>query len=368
MNAMEERVEEPAARKRDRSAPDQPISIYEVHLDSWMRVPEEGNRPLTCSEIAPKLAQHLQRLNFTHVQLLLPAPAVPRDLPILLEYLEQNNLGVIVRSADTTIHAGKATPEGETRLGKHVYQCDFSWSERVAAYFATDPHHRPAYQGQLTSRDSFEFSNSILPLSHRLVTSPRPSLLRLMPGDPWKKFANLRLLLAYTYLMPGKKLLFMGTEFAQENAWRPDTSLDWHLVREGGFHAQFMNWTAKLNHFYRTEPALHETDSDRAGFAWIDTSDAASNVISFLRQDAGGRDLALAVLNFAPVPRQNYRVGVPLGGYWRERLNSDAVEFGGSGQGNLGGVEAAPFGWNFQPHSLFLTVPPLGCLVLKGPA
>jgi 1,4-alpha-glucan branching enzyme len=258
--------------------------------------------------------------------------------------------------------------DGETLLFDFGYMWDAAWSEETCTYFSLDPIQRKYRQAQFVWRDGYACSaNYILPLSGALVTRPRQSLWTIMPGDVWQKFAHLRLLFAYQYLLPGKKLVFMGNEFGQQNPWRPETSLDWHLLQEGGFHGQLMNWVANLNHFYRDEGALFQTDARAAGFQWVDTSDAPSSVISFLRRNANGHEVLLAVLNFTPVPRYNYRVGVPKGGFWEETLNSDALEFGGSGQGNLGGVEAAPFGWNFQSHSLIITLPPLGAVVFRAP-
>ena len=146
----------------------------------------------------------------------------------------------------------------------------------------------------------------------------------------------------------------------------PATSLDWHLVRPENLHGRLQHWVADLNRLYRGEPALHQTGAKNDGFAWIDTGDAEQSVISFLRRSATGQEIILAVFNFTPVPRHNYRVGAPLAGFWTEVLNSDALEYGGSGQGNLGGVEAAPFGWQRQSHSLFLTLPPLAAVFFKA--
>jgi len=359
-------------------APDSPIAIYQVHLDSWMRVPEEESRPLTYFEIAPKLAEHAAALQFTHVQLHSPDETDTAGLRFLTEILHRHNLGVIVETfrpfklspaRENGFSADGESLDGETHLGEHLYHWDRSWAEEIISYFATDPLYRKYRQHQFTHRDNYEFGcNYILPLSHQLATRHGRSLLGTMPGDPWRQFANLRLLFAYQYLIPGKKLIFMGSEFGQQNPWRYDTSLDWHLVDTVSYHGKTLGWVANLNRFYRHETALHQTDSRSTGFQWIDTSDAASSVISFLRRSADGDSLLLAVLNFTPVPRHNYRVGVPRGGYWSEVLNSDAVEFGGSGQGNLGGVEAAPLGWNFKSHSLMLTLPPLAAIVLKAPA
>jgi 1,4-alpha-glucan branching enzyme len=365
MSALDQ-IELPAAR----GAPDQPISIYEVHLPSWRRVPEEQNRPLTASEIAPQLADYVNYMNFTHVQFRSPGDPEPQELGFLTDFLRRRNVGVILETSQPfNSPADGQCVDGKTLLAGYGYQWNTMWAEELTAYLGLDPLRRKSHQGQFTRRDSYSLSaNYILPLSHQLVTRPRPSLLTSMPGDEWQKFANLRLLFAYLYLFPGKKLVFMGNEFGQQNSWRPGTSLDWHLIGETNFHGKLGNWVATLNRCCRGEPALHQTDSASGGFQWVDTSDAASSVISFLRRDADGREALLAVFNFTPMPRHNYRVGAPKGGFWTEKLNSDAVEFGGSGQGNLGGVEAAPFGWNFQSHSLMLTLPPLAAILLKAPA
>jgi 1,4-alpha-glucan branching enzyme len=186
-----------------------------------------------------------------------------------------------------------------------------------------------------------------------------------MPGDEWQKNANLRLLYGYMYAMPGKKLLFMGDEFGQQSEWHHDASLQWDLLEQPA-HSSMQRWVSNLNHFYSGERALHEFDCDPAGFEWIDANDSDDCVLSFLRKSKSGSDLILVVCNFTPVPRQNYHVGVPRGGYWREILNSDAVEHGGSGQGNLGGVEANPIGYHGRPHAVNLTLPPLGVVFLKS--
>lgn len=367
---------EQLAERAATNAPDQPISIYEVHMPSWMRVPEEENRSLSFFEIAPKLSGHAKFMNFTHVQLHAPGYTDPRGIDFLIDHMHKQELGVILdtggpmetsTSKRNGISADGQYVEGQTHIFGYDYKRDDGWAEDTAAYFATDPLYRKFRQNQFRRRDSYAFdANYILPLSHQLVTRPRQSLFAIMPGDMWQKFANLRLLFAYTYLLPGKKLIFMGDEFGQQNPWLPETSLDWHLLKETSPHNKLMNWVSNLNRFYREEHALCETDSISAGFQWIDTSDAASSVISFLRQNPDTGEVMLAVLNFTPVPRHNYRVGVPRDGFWTEALNSDAVEYGGSGQGNFGGMEAAPFGWNFQSHSLMVTLPPLGAVVFKG--
>lgn len=383
MNAAEEVTESLPAGDIDQAAvraalcaPDQPISIYEVHMPSWMRVPEEDNRSLSFFEIAPKLADHATFMGFTHVQLHAPGYTDPKGLQFLVDYLHQRDLGVILDSDPPAnvppgfadIPADGECHEGHTALFGCDYHWDFEWALEACDYFHLDPIQRKNHQAFFWRRDHYAFNaNYILPLADGLVTPPRPSLLATMPGDDWQKFANLRLLFACTYLLPGKKLVFMGDEFGQRNPWRPETSLDWHLLNGPGFHHPLMDWVAFLNRSYRGESALYQTDSSAAGFQWIDNSDAERSVISFLRKSADHDAAILVVLNCTPVPRRNYRVGVPRNGYWKEILNSDALEYGGSGQGNLGGVEAAPFGWNFQSHSLILTLPPLAAIALKAP-
>ena len=380
MNAVEQTGTQDPQRRQPpagASAPDQPISIYQVHLASWMRVPEEQNRPLSGAEIAPKLAAHAGSMQFTHIQIRPIAGLDPQEIGRLIDHLHQRDLGVIletspplsgVKSADSNDAGDGLCADGETRLSNYSYQWDRQWVEEISAYFALDPINRSARQGQFRNRDRYAFgANYILPLSHLLVTHPRPSLLAAMPGDVWQKFANLRLLFAYMFLLPGKKLVFMGNEFGQQNPWQPETSLDWHLLNGGSLHDQLMHCVANLNRFYRGERALHQTDAWAQGFQWIDTADADLSVVAFLRRNADQNEVLLAVLNFTPVPRHNYRVGAPQGGFWSEVFNSDALEFGGSGQGNLGGVEASPFGWHFQSHSLMLTLPPLAAIVLRQP-
>jgi 1,4-alpha-glucan branching enzyme len=242
---------------------------------------------------------------------------------------------------------------------------DMGWMHDTLSYMAADPVHRRWAHRNLTFRPLYAFSeNFLLPLSHDEVVHGKGSLLGKMPGDEWQKFANLRLLLAYQTAQPGKKLLFMGGEFGQWREWSHDRSLDWHLL-ELAPHRGVQQWMKDLNRIYREERAMHERDTDPAGFEWIDANDAEHSVASFLRRGNDPSDLVLAVFNFTPVPRHNYRVGVPAGGFWKEVLNGDAREFGGSGQGNLGGVEAAPIRSHGRSHSLNLTLPPLAALFLR---
>jgi len=206
--------------------------------------------------------------------------------------------------------------------------------------------------------------NFILPLSHDEVVHGKGSLLAMMPGDDWQKFANLRLLLAYMYAQPGKKLLFMGGEFGQRQEWNHDGSLDWHLSQYDR-HAGLQRLVEDLNRLYCSEPALHELDCNPAGFEWIDCNDAEASILSFIRRGKSTDDPLVVLCNFTPVPRYNYRVGVPRGDFWQEILNSDSKDYWGSGQGNLGIVEAAPLPSHGRPYSLNLTLPPLGAIFLK---
>jgi len=490
------------SRANSRSAP---WSVYEVHLGSWMRVPEEGDRWLTYRELAPRLADYAHRLGFTHVEFMPVmehpfygswgyqstgyfAPTSrygsPQDFMFLVDHLHQHGIGVIldwVPSHFPSDEFGLQLFDGthlyehaDPRLGVHpdwgssifnygrnevrgfllssalywlnhyhadglrvdavasmlyldysrkpgqwlpnkfggrenleavdflrrfnieVYKehpdvqtiaeestawplvsrptylgglgfgmkWDMGWMHDTLAYMSKDPVHRRFDHNQLTFRMLYAFTeNYMLPLSHDEVVHGKGSLLAKMPGDDWQKFANMRLLLAYMYALPGKKLLFMGIEFGQWSEWNHEASLDWHLVDET-MHDGLSRWTGDLNRVLREEKPLHELDFDPAGFAWIDASDSEQSVISFLRRSTKD-ELLLAVFNFTPVPRYNYQVGAPLPGRWLELLNSDAPIYGGSGQGNLGAVDAAPIGRHGHLHSLNLTLPPLGAVFLK---
>jgi 1,4-alpha-glucan branching enzyme len=495
------------ATRQRRNARDAPISVYEMHLGSWMRVPEEGNRSLSYRELAPRLLAHLQRMGFTHVQFLPVmehpfygswgyqttgyfAPTsrygTPQDFMFLIDQLHQHDIGVFldwVPSHFPTDEHGLAYFDGSHlyehadpqkgyhpdwhsyifNFGRHevrsfllssacywldqyhadglrvdavasmlyldysrqtgewipnqyggrenleaidflrhfnqaVYQgfpdvqtiaeestdwpmvsrptyvgglgfgmkWDMGWMHDTLQYMSQDPVHRKYHHNQLTFRQIYAFSeNFMLPLSHDEVVYGKGSLLGKMPGDDWQKFANLRLLYGYMYAQPGKKLLFMGAELAQWSEWDHESSLQWHLMDDNR-HDQIRRWVDELNWFYRREPALHELDLDPAGFAWIDANDAENSALSFIRKGTNTRDIILALCNFTPVPRQNYRVGVPRGGYWQEVMNSDAREYGGSGQGNIGGVDATPVPLHGHNQSLTVTLPPLSVLFFKN--
>jgi 1,4-alpha-glucan branching enzyme len=478
------------------------MAIYEVHAGSWMRVPEENNRPLTFRELAPRLADYVKQAGFTHVEFLplmehpfygswgyqvtgFFAPTSryggPQDLMFLIDYLHSHGIGVIfdwvpahfptdehgliyfdgthlyehadpqqrihpdwhsaifnygrheVRSflisnalfwldryhvdglrvdavasmlyLDYSRKPGQWVPNrfgGREnleaigllrRFNQEVYQAypdvqtiaeestawpmvsrptylgglgfgykwDLGWMHDTLKYLARDPVHRSHHHNELTFRSLYAYSeNFVLPLSHDEVVHGKGSLFSKMPGDQWQKFANLRLLFGYQYAQPGKKLIFMGSEFGQEQEWHHDHSLDWHLLDQPA-HQGLQVWVRDLNRLYRAVPALHRGDCRTDGFEWIDCSDSAASILSFLRMN--GRP-ALIVCNFTPVPRDCYRVGVPVGGRWREALNSDAAVYGGSGLGNLGTVDAQNMPFHGRPYSLCLTLPPLTILFL----
>jgi 1,4-alpha-glucan branching enzyme len=493
-------------KRSTRNALDAPVSVYEVHLGSWRRVPEEGNRSLSYRELASKLADYVKQLGFTHVEFLPVmehpfygswgyqttgyfAPTsrygTPQDFMYLVDYLHQHDIGVIldwvpshfpndehglgyfdgthlyehgdprqgihpdwnslifnygrheVRSfllssalfwldkyhidglridaVASMLYLDYGHKEDEwipnqyggrenldaisflRRLNQVVYQekpdvqtiaeestawpmvsrptyigglgfglkWDMGWMHDTLDYITKDPVYRKYRHNDLTFRTIYAFfENFILPLSHDEVTHGKGSLLGKMPGDDWQKFANLRALLGYMYAQSGKKLLFMGAEIGQWREWIHDESMEWHLLQYQR-HSGLQRWVSDLNNLYREQPALYELDFDQAGFEWIDCNDVEGSTISFLRKGRTVDNVIAVVSNFTPVPRRNYRIGVPQAGFWRELLNSDAKEYGGSGQGNLGGVEAAPIPLQGRPYSLTITLPPLAVVFLK---
>jgi 1,4-alpha-glucan branching enzyme len=493
-------------RRRKQDVRNGPISIYEVHLGSWMRVPEDGFRSLSYREIAPKLAEHVKRLGMTHVELMPVmdhpffgswgyqvtgyfAPSArygtPQDLMYLIDVLHQHGIGVIldwvpahfpkdgfslgyfdgthlyehadsrqrehpewgtliynygrheVRSFLTSSamfwldryhadglrvdgvssmlyldygrgpgqwlpnqHGGRENLEavdflrhlngtvraqhpdvltiaeestawprvtGPSHLGGLGFDLkwDMGWMHDTLHYLQLGPIHRKYHHNELTFRRVYAYSERyVLPLSHDEVVYGKGSLLRKMPGDDWQRFANLRLLYAYMFAIPGKPLLFMGGELGQWNEWNHDSSNDWH-VAEQPLHAGLPRLLGELNRVKRENPALYQLDFEPEGFDWIDANDSEQSTLSFLRYGADRSRSVAAVFNFTPVPRHNYRVGVPGDGFWEELLNTDAKEFGGSGQGNQGGMNAAPVGSHGKPFSLNLTLPPLGAVFLR---
>jgi 1,4-alpha-glucan branching enzyme len=494
------------ARRGEQNSLKAAQAIYEVHLGSWMRMPEENNRPLTYRETAPRLAEYVVRMGFTHVEFLPVmehpfygswgyqttgyfAPTsrygTPQDFMYLVDYLHQHGIGVILdwvpshfpsdghglayfdgthlyEHADSRqgfhpdwktfifnygraevrsflmssamfwldkYHADglrvdavasmlyldysrkqgewipnkfggrenleaidflrrfnqevfKEHPEIQTTaeestswpmVSKPVYlgglgfgmKWDMGWMHDTLKYFHNDPIHRKYHHNLLTFRMLYSWhENFVLPLSHDEVVHGKGSLIGKMPGDEWQKFANLRLLFGYMYAQPGKKLLFMGCEFAQVREWAHDFSLEWDVTKYP-VHRGVQAWMEQLNRFYRNERAMHVLDNDPAGFEWVDVNDNANSTISLLRKSENANETVLGVFNFTPVPRVGYRVGVPHGGYWREMLNSDAREYAGSGMGNLGGVQAEEIAEHGRPFSLKLTLPPLAALFFK---
>ena len=494
--------------RRQRHGLDAPITIYEVHAGSWRRVPEERNRSLTYRELAAALADYVQSMGFTHVELtpVMEHPfygswgyettgyfaptsryGTPQDFMALIDHLHQHGIGVILdwvpshfpsdehglayfdgthlyehgdprqgihpewnsfifnygrhevrsflisnalfwlhryhadglrvdavasmlyldygrkagewipnkyggrenleavaflrqfneevfkRHPDVQTSAEESTAWPQVSRPTYVgglgfgFKWDMGWMHDTLSYMAHDPIYRKFVHSQLTFRQVYAFSeNFVLPLSHDEVVYGKGSLLRKMPGDDWRKFANLRLLFGYMYTQPGKKLLFMGGEIGQWDEWNHESSLQWYLL-DSLPHQGLQRWVRDLNTWYRGEPGLHQLDSDPAGFAWIDCRDADASVLTYLRR---GKDAAAALViacNFTPVPRYNYRIGVPAVGYWREVMNSDAPLYGGSGQGNLGGVDAAPVACHSHFQSINVTLPPLGMVAFKAP-
>ena len=276
--------------------------------------------------------------------------------------------GVVTIAEESTAWPGVSRPTWLGGLG-FGFKWNMGWMNDTLAYFREDPVHRPWHHHRLTFGLLYAFAeNFVLPLSHDEVVHGKGSLIRRMPGDDWQRFANLRAYLAFMWLQPGKKLLFMGSEFGQWNEWNHDRSLDWHLLDDpgqGGRHRGLQTCVADLNRLLRSRPALHQQDCEPPGFAWIDCQDASQSVLAWLRRGHRDQDCVLAISHFTPVPRHGYRVGVPWAGRWIERLNTDAEVYGGSGLGNLGGVEAEAVPWQGQPASVVLTLPPLAVLLLE---
>jgi len=290
-----------------------------------------------------------------------------------IEFLRQLNEEVYEQYPDVQTYAEEST--SWPMVSRPVYlgglgfgmKWDMGWMHDTLEYFSKDPIHRRFHHNNLTFRMLYAFhENFVLPLSHDEVVYGKGSLVNKMPGDEWQKFANLRALFGYMFAQPAKKLIFMGGEFGQWNEWNASQSLDWHLT-EYPFHSGLQRWIYDLNYFYRTEPALHECDFSPQGFEWVDCGDSTHSVISLLRKDSSAKNMVLVVCNFTPVPRCNYRVGVPRAGVWKESLNSDSKHYHGSGQGNLGDVEAStviPF--HGRPYSVNLTLPPLSVVFFSN--
>ncbi len=488
------------------NALDAPMSIYELHLGSWRRNPQEGNRFLTYRELAETLVPYLLEMGFTHVEFL-PfmehpfygswgyqvtgyfAPSrrfgSPQDLMFLIDTLHQNNIGVIldwvpahfpndkhglaefdgaplfeyadpqkgfhpdwntcifdfgrhevqsflmssacfwldkyhldglrIDAVASMLYLDYSRKAGEwtanqyggrenlealaliKKLNETIYlnfpdvqviaeestawpmvsrptylgglgfgmKWKMGWMHDTLSYLGKDPIYRKFEHHQLTFSIDYAFSeNFVLPLSHDEVVHGKGALIDRMPGNDWERFAQLRLLYGYMYGHPGKKLLFMGCEFAQRREWDHESSLDWHLL-EHKSHQGIQRWVKDLNHLYRSETALHQQDFSAAGFEWIDCADRNQSVLAFLRKSHDPQDMLLFLCHFTPELRRDYRIGVPFGGSWQEVLNSDSTHYDGGGQGNLGCVEATDSAAHNKPYSIVLNLPPLAVLVLK---
>ena len=284
----------------------------------------------------------------------------------LNESVYRDHPGVQVIAEESTAWPQVSRPVYAGGLGFGL-KWNMGWMHDTLDYMAVDPLYRTYHHHRLTFSIVYAFhENFVLPLSHDEVVYGKRSLLEKMPGDDWQKFANLRLLFGYMWTHPGKKLLFMGGEIGVRREWSHEDAIDWGLA-EHPLHAGVRLWLGDLNALYRTQPALYRHDFDPSGFAWIDCNDARTSVISYMRYGGENTKPILVVCNFTPVPQHNYVLGVPFDGYWRELLNSDATRYGGSGMGNLGGVETNPVPAHGHMRSLTLTLPPLGVLIFGGP-
>ena len=284
-----------------------------------------------------------------------------------IEFLRALNTGIYADHPDVQVIAEESTafpgvsrPVDAGGVGFGL-KWDMGWMHDTLQYLARDPIHRRHHHDELTFRSVYAFTeNFMLPLSHDEVVHGKRSLLEKMPGDDWQRFANLRLLYGYQFGQPGKKLLFMGDELAERREWNHDGSVDWGLLTHAA-HSGMLSWVADLNRLHRSQRALHEWDCEPRGFTWTQPNEPDSSLVSFLRMAPTGPPV-LVICNFTPIPRSNVLVGVPQGGYWQELLNSDAASYGGSGWGNLGGVEAQPVPAHGMPWTLTVTIPPLACL------
>jgi 1,4-alpha-glucan branching enzyme len=281
----------------------------------------------------------------------------------LNELVHAREPGVVSAAEESTAWPGVSRPTYLGGLG-FGFKWNMGWMHDTLDYFQRNPVYRSYHHHQLTFSLVYAFSeNFILPLSHDEVVHGKGSLLTKMPGDRWQQLANLRSLYAYMWAHPGKKLLFMGGELAQEQEWSHDRSLDWHLL-ESPEHGGVQALVRELNRLYRNEPALWEVDFEPAGFRWLEPNDAAGNVLAFARLSQDGSRVVVCVCNFSPVPRHGYRVGMPRAGAWREALNTDSSYYGGSNVGNLGTIEAEAVPWHDQEYSAEVTLPPLGVVWL----
>jgi 1,4-alpha-glucan branching enzyme len=281
------------------------------------------------------------------------------------EAVRQHSPDVMTIAEESTAWPLVSRPTSAGGLG-FTFKWNMGWMHDVLEYMGKDPVHRQYHHRNLTFGLLYAWSeNFILPLSHDEVVHGKRSLRYKMPGDDWQGFANLRLLYAFMYGYPGKKLLFMGNDFGQTAEWNHEQSLDWHLLQEGPYHRGVQRLVQDLNHLYQTRSALHQLDGDPLGFQWITCDDAEQSVVAFLRRAKNPDDCFLVVCNFTPVPRYDYRIGAPSAGYWQEVINTDGEMYGGGNLGNNGGVWTDAVAAHEHPQSLLLTLPPLAALYLQ---
>ncbi|HET6201080.1 MAG TPA: 1,4-alpha-glucan branching protein GlgB [Candidatus Acidoferrales bacterium] len=282
----------------------------------------------------------------------------------LNEVVHTRQPGTLMIAEESTSWPSVSRPTYAGGLGFDL-KWNMGWMNDTLRYFALDPIHRKFHHGELTFSMLYAFNeNFILPLSHDEVVHGKHSLIAKMPGDDMHKFANLRLLYGYFYAHPGKKLLFMGLEIAQWNEWWENTSIDWHLLQYAP-HQGIQRLVKDLNHLYAKEPALHEVEFEWQGFEWLEVHDADASVLAFLRRGRRPEDFLAVVCNFTPVSREDYRLGVPEPGFYREILNTDSAYYSGGDVGNIGGVRAEPIPWSGRPHSIKIKLPPLSVLYFK---
>jgi 1,4-alpha-glucan branching enzyme len=288
-----------------------------------------------------------------------------------MEFLRQLNVqthaqspGSVTVAEESTAWPGVTRPVHLGGLG-FTYKWNMGWMHDMLVYASKDPVHRRWAHNDLTFSLLYAFTeNFILPFSHDEVVHGKRAMLDKMPGDIWQKCATLRALYGYMFGHPGKKLMFMGSEFAQWREWHHDESLDWHLLQYAD-HRAMQQWVRDLNRTLAEQPALHQVDFDHTGFEWLDCSDFESSVVSFIRRAHDRSDFVVVAVNFTPVPRHGYVIGVPEPGRYVELLNSDAEIYGGSNLGNGGALHSEPVPAHGRPHRLSLVLPPLGCLMLK---
>jgi 1,4-alpha-glucan branching enzyme len=271
--------------------------------------------------------------------------------------------GATTVAEESTAWPGVSRPVYAGGLG-FGYKWNMGWMNDTLRYIAQDPIHRRYHHNMLTFGLIYAFhENFVLPISHDEVVHGKGSLIAKMPGDRWQRFANLRAYYGFMWTHPGKKLIFMGCEFAQEREWNHDIGLDWQLL-DDPMHSGIQHLVRDLNQLLRATPALYEIDFEPAGFTWVDGGNALESTLSYIRRGNNPDDLALIVCNFTPVVREDYLVGAPRGGRWMERLNTDATEYGGSGVGNAGAAWAENNPVHGQPFSVRLRLPPLAVVIL----